>query len=267
VFAWRAVRSAPRLRPVTARDGLAVAVVAAALIVLGAALAAMNQQVQDLAAAGEWGVGWRDSGLTAAGGALYLAGLGVALCARLGLGRAATPPAALPAPTRGDAPADGDTDGPAGPAGGTGRLPRGYRVPGIRDGFRVLSRLPGGARLAPAARSGTRRAIEAGPTAARDWVLVGLVAVLAVTAAGSTTANQRYLETTATDPASVLVNQVALSVAEFQDTPAGDLSRCTLRTSFLRMYPKLAYHRRFDESLELAAQELYGVPYCTGAMP
>ncbi len=181
-LAWRAIRIAPRLRPVDTRAAAALAVVAGTLVLLAGLLAALNAQVQGFAAAGQWGVGWRDSALTAAGGALLLAAAGVTVAAR---------------------------------AGGVDR-----------------------------------------------WVLAGAVALIALTAAGSTAANQRYLETTAADPESMLVNRIALTVVDFRTDPAADADRCAMRAQFLRMHPRPAYQRRFDESLELVSRTLHAAPFC-----
>jgi hypothetical protein len=72
VLAVRACADLPRLTAVNRRQALALAVVAATVLLLGASLAALNAEVQAFAKAGLWGQGWRDSGLTTVGGSLLL---------------------------------------------------------------------------------------------------------------------------------------------------------------------------------------------------
>jgi hypothetical protein len=72
--------------------GLAVA--GAAVLLAGAALGSVNPQGQEAAAAGRWGAGWRDSAMTAPGGALLVAGL-LGLVTRAAVQRAAVAVAAL----------------------------------------------------------------------------------------------------------------------------------------------------------------------------
>ncbi|WP_433297008.1 hypothetical protein ACQP2F_39875 [Actinoplanes sp. CA-030573] len=78
VFAALAARlfaGLPRLPRLDRGQAAGLAAGAGALLVLGALLGSVNEQGQMAAAAGRWGVGWRDSGLTAAGGALLLTAL------------------------------------------------------------------------------------------------------------------------------------------------------------------------------------------------
>ncbi|MEV4638562.1 hypothetical protein AB0J80_14535 [Actinoplanes sp. NPDC049548] len=63
-----------QLPPVDRRAVAAVAVSAGTILVLGAVLAAANGDMQAAASAGRWGLGWRDSGVTAAAGAPVLLG-------------------------------------------------------------------------------------------------------------------------------------------------------------------------------------------------
>ena len=72
VLAWTALRDLPRLRSVDRRSAAALLVVAVALIALGAALASLSADVQQLVAAHRWGQGWRDTAVVAPGGALLL---------------------------------------------------------------------------------------------------------------------------------------------------------------------------------------------------
>ncbi|WP_433369171.1 hypothetical protein ACQPZX_42975 [Actinoplanes sp. CA-142083] len=72
LLAWRALRSLRDLPTLDRRQALALAGVAAALLVLAGTLAALNADVQTLAAAGRWGQGWRDSGLTTVAGSILV---------------------------------------------------------------------------------------------------------------------------------------------------------------------------------------------------
>lgn len=72
VLAVRAARELPRLARLDRRQALALAVLAVVLLVLAGSLAALNSDVQALAADGRWGQGWRDSGLTTAAGSVLL---------------------------------------------------------------------------------------------------------------------------------------------------------------------------------------------------
>ena len=67
VPAWRLARTIPGLPVLDRREALTLAGVAAAVVVLAAAVGSLNVWVQQDAAAGRYGMGWRDSGLTAAG--------------------------------------------------------------------------------------------------------------------------------------------------------------------------------------------------------
>jgi hypothetical protein len=72
VLAWRAARQVPRLAMLDRRQALGLAGVAAVALLLAATLAALNADVQQFAALGRWGQGWRDSGLTTVAGGLLL---------------------------------------------------------------------------------------------------------------------------------------------------------------------------------------------------
>jgi hypothetical protein len=72
-LAVHAARDLPRLSPVDRPAAGGLAVTAAALIVLGAALGALNADVQQIVAAHRWGQGWRDTASTAPAGALLIA--------------------------------------------------------------------------------------------------------------------------------------------------------------------------------------------------
>ena len=88
LLAWRTVADLPSLPRTSRRQATALALAGATLLVLGAVLGSLSARGQEAAAAGRWGVGWRDSGLTAAGGTLATLGL-LALAARLAFARAA----------------------------------------------------------------------------------------------------------------------------------------------------------------------------------
>jgi hypothetical protein len=72
-LAMHAVRDLPRLSPVGRRAAAGLTLVAVALIFLGAALGALNADVQQIVAAHRWGQGWRDTASTAPAGALLIA--------------------------------------------------------------------------------------------------------------------------------------------------------------------------------------------------
>jgi hypothetical protein len=72
VLAWRALADLPRLADVDRRQALGLAVAAGTVLLLGALLAALNAEVQTFAKTGQWGQGWRDSGLTTVGGSLLV---------------------------------------------------------------------------------------------------------------------------------------------------------------------------------------------------
>jgi hypothetical protein len=72
LLAWRTHREMPRLSAVDGRGALGVAAVAGVLVLLGAGMAALNADVQVAVGRGEWGAGWRDSGLTGTAGAMIM---------------------------------------------------------------------------------------------------------------------------------------------------------------------------------------------------
>ena len=88
LLAWRTVADLPRLPRPDRRQATALALSGATLLLLGAALGSLSARGQEAATTGQWGVGWRDSGLTAAGGTLATLGL-LALATRLAFTRAA----------------------------------------------------------------------------------------------------------------------------------------------------------------------------------
>ncbi|GIE93650.1 hypothetical protein [Paractinoplanes rishiriensis] len=80
-LAVRPLADLARLPSLGRRPAIALALTGAAVLLLGAGLGSVNRQGQLMASMDRWGAGWRDSGLTAAGGALLLTGL-LALAAR-----------------------------------------------------------------------------------------------------------------------------------------------------------------------------------------
>ena len=78
----------PRLPRLDREQAVRLAAAGGSALLLGALLGSLNTQTQVLAAAGRWGLGWRDSGLTAAGGVLLSAGL-LGLAVRAAVARAA----------------------------------------------------------------------------------------------------------------------------------------------------------------------------------
>jgi hypothetical protein len=188
LLAWGAVRDLPRLSPAGGAAALGLAATAGVLLLLGASLAALNGDIQALAARGRLGQGWRDTGVTALAGGLAAVGLIGALLARV----------------------------------------RRWRV---------------------------------------GWYAV-TIAVLALTAAVSTAANQRFHDVTSRGARMMLGNQIAAEMADFDRTPAGDRRRCDLRREFVGLHPDAPFsHRRFDDALNLAAVEREGVPFCAGGRP
>jgi len=182
VLAVRTVRDLPRLTPVGPRAAAGLAAAAFALLILGGALGGLNSDVQLNVQRGLWGMGWRDTALTACAGSLLLL-------------------AAVHAALRG---------------------PR-----------------------------------------TRKWGLLVVTVLLVLAATASTAANKRYRDHVGPTTASLIANQVAQEMAEFDRTAAGNLRRCGLRQRFQDLYPNLAFsQKRFTESLDLAAEQLAGVPFC-----
>ena len=89
LVALRIVRASASLAVLDRRQVVALAGVAASVIVLAAAMASLNVWVQEYASFGRYGVGWRDSALTAAGGGVLVVAL--AGCARRRVGMVVLP--------------------------------------------------------------------------------------------------------------------------------------------------------------------------------
>ncbi len=75
VVAARLLVQTRRLPELDRGQRVALAVAGLTVLVLGAALGSVNPQGQAAVAAGRWGLGWRDSGLTATGGAFVVLAL------------------------------------------------------------------------------------------------------------------------------------------------------------------------------------------------
>jgi hypothetical protein len=91
-----------------------------------------------------------------------------------------------------------------------------------------------------------------------------LVVLLALSAVVSTAANKSYRDQLGPRPPQRLANQVALEMADFDPSPAGDVRRCALRTEFRTLYAGSAFSlKRFDQSLDVAAEQQAGVRFCT----
>jgi hypothetical protein len=91
-----------------------------------------------------------------------------------------------------------------------------------------------------------------------------LVVLLALSAVVSTAANKSYRDQLGPREPQRLANQVALEMADFDDSPAGDARRCALRAEFRTLYATSAFSlKRFDQSLDVAAEQQAGVRFCT----
>ena len=99
----------------------------------------------------------------------------------------------------------------------------------------------------------------------RGWLPAVLVVLLAAGATVSATANKRHRDTTMTTAAARLADRVAVEMADFDPSAAGAGRRCALAAEFRALHPDVPYSvRRFDESLDVAARQRAGVPFCAG---
>ncbi|NMO52570.1 hypothetical protein HH310_15380 [Actinoplanes sp. TBRC 11911] len=99
----------------------------------------------------------------------------------------------------------------------------------------------------------------------RKWLPALLIVLLAGAGTVSATANKRYRDTAMAKPAAVLANRIAQEMADFDRSPAGAARRCALRAEFAALYPGERYPlARFDMSLDTAARQRAGVPFCPG---
>ena len=62
-----------------------------------------------------------------------------------------------------------------------------------------------------------------------------MIVVLAVAAVVSTLANQRFRDAVSGEPDLVIANRVALEMADFDRSPAGNARRCDLRQQFFSL--------------------------------
>jgi hypothetical protein len=98
--------------------------------------------------------------------------------------------------------------------------------------------------------------------------LVVVLVVLGLVATVSTAANKSYRDQLATQAPFLLANRVAAEMADFDRTPAGDARRCVLRAEFRTLYAGSAFSlRRFDQSLDVAAEQRAGVRFCAAEQP
>jgi hypothetical protein len=101
---------------------------------------------------------------------------------------------------------------------------------------------------------------------ARRTVAVALVLVFALAAVGSAAANKRYADRISVTGPDLLANRLALEMADFDRSSAGDVRRCRLRDEFrVRAVGSVYSLAHFDESFELAAREIAGTPFCSAA--
>jgi hypothetical protein len=100
----------------------------------------------------------------------------------------------------------------------------------------------------------------------RRWGVIVLLALLVAVGALSAAANKAYRDGRVGQPPDLLANRVAEEMANFDRTPAGDARRCALRQEFTALYPTSTdWQKRFDESLDDAAQQIAQVRFCTKA--
>ena len=178
VLAWRTARRLPRPAGLDRRQALGLGGVALVLLVLAGSLAALNADVQAMAAAGLWGQGWRDSGLTTVAGSVLV--------------------------------------------------------------LLVWRR-----------------------------VTVVTLAVLVLAGAVGVAANKDFRDAGGGGRYPYLHDRIALEIADFDRTPAGDARRCALRAAFIQT--STANHHgvydqreveRFDVSLNRATRQLAGRRFC-----
>ncbi|MBU2662149.1 hypothetical protein KOI35_01380 [Actinoplanes bogorensis] len=99
----------------------------------------------------------------------------------------------------------------------------------------------------------------------RKGLVLSAVVLFAVAASVSAAANKRQRDTAMATPAARLADRVAVEMADFDPGPGGAARRCALRAEFLKLYADSPFSvRRFDESLETAAQQRAGVAFCPG---
>ncbi|WP_412737033.1 hypothetical protein [Krasilnikovia sp. MM14-A1259] len=136
---------------------------------------------------------------------------------------------------------------------GLGRWGQGWRDSGV-------TAVAGGLLLALGAVALTARWRR--PHRALTWLLVMFALAGTVTVA----ANRTYADRMATRPMSLLDNRIALEMAEFDRTGAGDARRCALLDEAFTLYADAEPTRtRYAESLDVGARDIAGVPFCRAA--
>jgi hypothetical protein len=99
----------------------------------------------------------------------------------------------------------------------------------------------------------------------RRW-LAGVLVVLALSATVTAVVNKSYRDRLATKEPALLANRIAEEMTDFDRSAAGDARRCALRTEFRTRYAASAFSLdRFDQSLDVAAEQQGGVPFCRAA--
>jgi len=102
----------------------------------------------------------------------------------------------------------------------------------------------------------------------RRRIFAALVAVFALAAVISTTQNARFRDAVSGQQDLVISNQVALEIADFDTSAAGNQRRCTLRSEFFALNQLNATARdRFERGLNAASMQLAGVPFCSKPAP
>jgi hypothetical protein len=97
----------------------------------------------------------------------------------------------------------------------------------------------------------------------RRRFLAGLIVVMAVAAVVSTLANQRFRDAVSGEPDLVIANRVALEMADFDRSPAGNTRRCDLRQQFFGLKDLGPLARdRFDKGVNAASMAEANVPFC-----
>jgi hypothetical protein len=99
----------------------------------------------------------------------------------------------------------------------------------------------------------------------RRW-LAGVLIVLALAATASAVVNKSYRDQLAPREPALLANRIAEEMTDFDPSSAGNVRRCALRAEFRTLYAASAFSlKRFDQSLDVAAEQQAGVPFCRTA--
>jgi hypothetical protein len=98
--------------------------------------------------------------------------------------------------------------------------------------------------------------------------LVAVLVLGTLVATVSTAANKSYRDQLATREPARLADRIAQEMADFDRTPAGDARRCALRTEFRARYADSPFSlERFDQSLDVAANQQAAMPFCRPEQP